>query len=106
MPLGTYTKPMRTGAFTAAPNAGVMASRKGSATAVPTPLRKLLRASALPVIILSLPPWVSQQPSLCLFAQRSSALCEPLHDDSETVGLLRSHSPEFENDNRMRPVSC
>ena len=47
MPLGTYTIAMRTGALGAADMAGAMASRNGSATAAPTPCKKVLRPSAL-----------------------------------------------------------
>src|SRR5262249_20374802 len=52
-PLGTYTAPKRRGGLAAAlangTNAGTMASRNGSAMAVPIPRRTVLRASDLPV---------------------------------------------------------
>src|SRR5215218_8567984 len=52
MPFGTYRKARRTGAFGAAANAGTIESRNGSATVAPTPLRKVLRGSDLPVTIM------------------------------------------------------
>src|SRR6266481_7151021 len=59
IPFGTYTKAMRTGGFLAVfanASAGTMESRKGSATAVPTPLKKVLRSSALRVMIIAFSP--------------------------------------------------
>src|ERR1035438_5946032 len=56
MPLGTYTKAIRTGAFErVAASAGTMASRKGSATAVPMPRRNVRRGKDFLVIIVELP---------------------------------------------------
>jgi hypothetical protein len=45
MPLGTYINTMRNGGFdsSARANAGIIASKKGSAIAVPAPLKNVLR---------------------------------------------------------------
>jgi hypothetical protein len=56
MPLGTYRKARRTGDFGAAANAGTIESRNGRATVAPTPFRKVLRGTALPVMIMEPPP--------------------------------------------------
>ena len=55
MPFGTYRKARRTGALAGAANAGTIESRKGSATAAPTPLRNVLRGRDLPVMIIASP---------------------------------------------------
>ena len=54
-PFGTYTNAMRTGGLgvvAARASAGTMESRKGRATAAPTPLRKVPAATALRVMII------------------------------------------------------
>src|SRR5580658_1045972 len=58
MPLGTYTKAMRTGGFElrVAASAGAIASRNGSATAVPRPRRNVRLGRNFLVIIVELAP--------------------------------------------------
>src|SRR5262245_5349534 len=56
MPFGTYMKARRTGGFGAAANAGTIESRNGRATVAPTPFRKVLRGTALPVMIMEPAP--------------------------------------------------
>ena len=56
MPFGTYRKARRIGGLAAAAKAGTMESRKGSATAAPTPFRNVLRGRDLPVMIIACHP--------------------------------------------------
>src|SRR5262245_55831571 len=91
MPFGTYTKPIRTGDFAVlAERAGVIASRYGSATAAPKPLKNVLRGSALCRIISVQPPSLSQYPPSVKLH-----LCAP-----ERAGWPRSPVPEPETDIR------
>src|SRR5262245_48885494 len=97
MPFGTYTNPMRTGGAGARleANAGVIASRKGSAIAVPIPFRNVRLGSALPVIIVLQPPWVSPLPLSAM----------PLHDAIGREDSARSHRSESETDSRKLRAS-
>jgi hypothetical protein len=58
MPLGTYTNAMRTGGFVvvAEASAGTIASRNGSATAVPMPRRNVRLGRDFLVIMVELAP--------------------------------------------------